>query len=38
LALESIHLDEKWRRQLSPGDLDTFMQIAGSMNAELGYE
>lgn len=32
-----IRLDESWRTQLSPDDLETFEKIAGRMNRRLGY-
>jgi len=33
-----IHLDEKWRTELSAADLRTFERIAGKQNRRLGYE
>jgi hypothetical protein len=33
-----IRLDERWRRQLSAEDLETFNRVAGGMNVKLGYE
>lgn len=34
----SIHNSEKWRRELSAADLETFESIAGPLNRELGYQ
>jgi hypothetical protein len=36
-ASAPISLDEKWRAELSAGDLLAFEKIAGDMNRELGY-
>ena len=36
-AVGAIKLDEKWRTQLSPTDLQTFDSVAGQLNRELGY-
>ncbi len=32
-----IRVNEKWRTDLSAGDLHTFESVAGSLNRELGY-
>jgi len=36
--LDTVRLDEKWRRQLTATDLRIFDQLAGKVNDELGYE
>ena len=33
-----IRLDEKWRRELSQGDLATFDRLAGDVNRKHGYD
>jgi hypothetical protein len=33
-----IRLDERWRKNLSKEDLDTFEQVAGEVNRKYGYE
>jgi hypothetical protein len=33
----AIQLDEKWRTQLSAGDLQIFETVAGRFNRALGY-
>jgi hypothetical protein len=32
-----IRIDERWRKVLGPGDLETFASVAGSLNRGLGY-
>jgi hypothetical protein len=34
---DTIRLDERWRCDLSPKDIDTFERVAGRMNRRLGY-
>ena len=33
-----IRLDERWRKNLSQEDLDTFEQVAGEVNRKYGYQ
>jgi hypothetical protein len=35
--IEAVRLDEKWRRNLTPAELDAFNAIAGPMNRRYGY-
>lgn len=37
LRADEIRLDERWRRTLTPADLDTFERIAGATNRRYGY-
>jgi hypothetical protein len=37
LTASEVRLDEKWRRTLTPDDLETFDRVAGSLNRQLGY-
>ena len=34
---KEVRLDEKWRRTLTPEDLDGFERVAGTVNRRLGY-
>jgi hypothetical protein len=36
-GLSNIKLDEAWRRELSPADLDFFEREGGTINRKLGY-
>lgn len=36
-AGRGIYLDERWRTQLSVGDLEYFLRKGGAMNSRLGY-
>ena len=36
-AHRDIRLDDRWKRELSTGELSDFERIAGRMNARLGY-
>ena len=37
LSAGGVRLDEKWRRELSAADLETFDGVAGALNRTLGY-
>ena len=36
-SISQIRLDERWKRVLSPDQLDIVHQIAGSLNQSFGY-
>jgi hypothetical protein len=37
-GLSNIKLDEAWRREMSPADLDFFEREGGTVNRKLGYQ
>ncbi len=36
-TMSEIRLDERWKAELSPSDLDVFQSVAGATNRRLGY-